>query len=1352
MSTVITAAQHGSSRHRRVLAAVLAALVVVTAQPAPPPVRAAEPTSQTITFDLPDTAPTGSTLALTPTSNSGLTVSLLSDTPAVCSIDAATLTLTFTAAGTCTVSASQSGTDDVAPAPTLQSSTTVEPVAAEPAAQTITFTLPASAVVGATVVLGGTADSGLPVAYIEDSPTTCTVADGTLTALAAGSCHVTAVQPGDDTFAPAEDVPAAMTVEPAPVDPAPQTISFVLPSSTLVGSVTALAGSATSGLPVSYVSNTLLVCAVSGTTVTGIAPGTCTVTASQGGGEAYEPAPTVAASMTVEAVPQGVNLGKYAVDGPVRAVTIEPGSGRTFLGGDFTQIGRRTGPIAVVEPPDDGTGGLLPASPEVLGAVGAVIADDRPNNPGFFIAGELIAVNGTAVAQTPVIRMRLDATATRWVVDSSWKVQDPDGQCLGLGRHGAWIGTSSTLIAGGNTYDHNKSGLWFINRASGVCTVSLPGVMTPLPMLAGCAALDYCHATVNKLTWDADSNRLFVAYIAWVGAASNAVVSSWHLAGYNLATGTRSWVTALHGPPVAGEQGGWVESAVEEGGRVLLRGTFPLDEELSGDDVSRFLAVNPATGAITQRWNRLGEQALSDGSPLAAAGDCFTNQWSHGVLFPFDGATAQWVGTEAALCIYTVVAGSVVADTVPGVTAPGGSDAPLLPTTEYRAGNDDLYVVGPWMAVNATNGDRADWHPDPAARLDGAPEWLVVSSAGIVLGGDFQFVRGTPAPGVVALTSSLSPDPSFQSPLRMDLPPEVRALALHDGWLLVGGRVFLPSAPGTYDARAVLALEPATGAAVAWHAGEEMPAIVETIAVDDRNGEFWIGGPSRPLWEADSGTSLLRFEPPSSGADRLTAPALTCLTAPIVNGHFPAQPVCGLAGHDGTHVTALAFDAAGRLYIAGGFGAVDGTPRRGLARLDATGAVDAWAPDLLGVLPIPSGSGLYTLDASALAFQGGRVLVGGEFAWITPSSGGGGSITTVSPLLVFSGTSGALLRPTDPDRWPWFPVAGWWSAGYDIVARDSGVIVALGDTGVIVLNPVTLDYDSAASAPLVTLDWWGRNSNNGVFALATTPQTAANSTVSAADASRVVLAGTIPRWGFRVAGNMLATGIAATPPNMQPPTITTPALRVALGKPLTGSAVPVQLTWTAARNGGAVLDHYLVERSTNGGAWVRLSSTLAGTSFSTSVAPSGTVRFRVKAVNQNGAMSSWAPGLTLTPRLIQGSSTTVRYSGTWSTSSSTSYSGGSTRQTSAAGARATYTFTGRSVGLVTTKAPNRGKVKVYVNGVYLETIDLYASTSRHRLVAWQRAWSTSGTRTIAFVAVGTAGRPRVDIDAFISVK
>jgi hypothetical protein len=93
-----------------------------------------------------------------------------------------------------------------------------------------------------------------------------------------------------------------------------------------------------------------------------------------------------------------------------------------------------------------------------------------------------------------------------------------------------------------------------------------------------------------------------------------------------------------------------------------------------------------------------------------------------------------------------------------------------------------------------------------------------------------------------------------------------------------------------------------------------------------------------------------------------------------------------------------------------------------------------------------------------------------------------------------------------------------------------------------------------------------------------------------------------------------------------------------------------------------------------------------------------------------------------------------------------SYSGGAVRYATAAGASASYTFTGRAVALVTTRAPSRGSVKVYVNGVYIATVNL-ATTTTFRSVAWQRSWSTVATRTVTFVVVGTANHPRIDLDA-----
>ena len=96
-----------------------------------------------------------------------------------------------------------------------------------------------------------------------------------------------------------------------------------------------------------------------------------------------------------------------------------------------------------------------------------------------------------------------------------------------------------------------------------------------------------------------------------------------------------------------------------------------------------------------------------------------------------------------------------------------------------------------------------------------------------------------------------------------------------------------------------------------------------------------------------------------------------------------------------------------------------------------------------------------------------------------------------------------------------------------------------------------------------------------------------------------------------------------------------------------------------------------------------------------------------------------------------------------------SYSGGTTRYATAAGSKATYTFTGSSIGWVTALGPTRGSATVYIDGVNKGTISLYSSTTTSRRIAFVASWPSQGSHTITIVAVGTAGHPRIDVDAFV---
>jgi len=87
-----------------------------------------------------------------------------------------------------------------------------------------------------------------------------------------------------------------------------QTVSFgSAPTITFGGSGT-VSASATSGLAVSFSSTTPSICTVLGSTVSGIAVGTCTVTATQPGNASYIPA-TQTQSFTIDKGTQTVSFG-----------------------------------------------------------------------------------------------------------------------------------------------------------------------------------------------------------------------------------------------------------------------------------------------------------------------------------------------------------------------------------------------------------------------------------------------------------------------------------------------------------------------------------------------------------------------------------------------------------------------------------------------------------------------------------------------------------------------------------------------------------------------------------------------------------------------------------------------------------------------------------------------------------------------------------------------------------------------------------------------------------------------------------------------------------------------------------
>jgi hypothetical protein len=170
-------------------------------------------------------------------------------------------------------------------------------------AQTITFgPLNNQLLTEASFAAGATATSGLPVNFESNTTPVCTVSGSLVTLLANGYCSITATQPGNPTYSAASPVTQGFDVTPVT-----QTIGFGPLNNAALGSGTIdLIAIVSSGLTANFASNSKSVCTVSGSTLTLLTVGMCSITASQGGSSMYSPAASVTQTFMVTAQVQPV--------------------------------------------------------------------------------------------------------------------------------------------------------------------------------------------------------------------------------------------------------------------------------------------------------------------------------------------------------------------------------------------------------------------------------------------------------------------------------------------------------------------------------------------------------------------------------------------------------------------------------------------------------------------------------------------------------------------------------------------------------------------------------------------------------------------------------------------------------------------------------------------------------------------------------------------------------------------------------------------------------------------------------------------------------------------------------------
>jgi hypothetical protein len=213
------------------------------------------------------------------------------------------------------------------------------------------------------------------------------------------------------------------------------------------------------------------------------------------------------------------------------------------------------------------------------------------------------------------------------------------------------------------------------------------------------------------------------------------------------------------------------------------------------------------------------------------------------------------------------------------------------------------------------------------------------------------------------------------------------------------------------------------------------------------------------------------------------------------------------------------------------------------------------------------------------------------------------------------------------------------------------------------------------------------------------------------------------------------------------PAVSAPSTRIVAPASLPSSTLNTTTSWSASDVSG--IDGYTLQRQVDGGGWasVGLGSPTAGSVVQGSEF-GHLYRYRALATDGNGNSGSWSYGPPFRPYLYQENGSAIAWSSGWTDTANSTASGGRLRFAKASGAAATYTFTGSGVAWLSSRGPDKGSAKVYVDGVYMTTVNLYASTFLSRQIVYSVSWGSNGTHRIGILVLGTSGHPRVDVDAF----
>jgi D-alanyl-D-alanine carboxypeptidase len=259
----------------------------------------------------------------------------------------------------------------------------------------------------------------------------------------------------------------------------------------------------------------------------------------------------------------------------------------------------------------------------------------------------------------------------------------------------------------------------------------------------------------------------------------------------------------------------------------------------------------------------------------------------------------------------------------------------------------------------------------------------------------------------------------------------------------------------------------------------------------------------------------------------------------------------------------------------------------------------------------------------------------------------------------------------------------------------------------------------------------------------------------AIDAAVVIMWNRWPHDTARVTDRLAERLVDRLDPDTTPPEASAPRIALRSDTTVSRSSVPLSVTWSTAAEDKGRVERYELERSVDGGAWTDMRLDEPDYRAVDDRVRSGvTVRYRVRATNDEGLRSAWAAGPTVRPEVTDEDDLAgAAWDGAWTSVVSDGSIGDGVSRSIAAGSSVRFEAADvLAMAVVMTRASTRGRVRIrWDDATTTTTVDLGLRPKTLRWVAASSRWSSAATRHVT-VTLRSGAPESTDIDAFVVLR